>query len=76
MFRNVMLHTVPMFAKETKSERENNLFLNIKELIRVLTQNYLLVGNSEKLENFFLYVAKNQQRILISYWNFMVSLDF
>lgn len=36
-----MLHTITMFAEETKLGREDNLFLNTKGLIRVLTQDYL-----------------------------------
>jgi len=59
MLWNLLLHIITMFAKETKLE--NNLFLNTKELIRILTQNHLSFGSSVKLEKFFFRAAKNLQ---------------
>lgn len=43
---------IAMFTRETKPECENNLFLNMKELIRILIQNYFFFGNSEKFRKF------------------------
>lgn len=66
-----MLHTITMFAEETKLGREDNLFLNTKGLICVLRIIYLSFGNSEKLGKFFFRAAKNQQ-----HKNFNKLLEF